>query len=283
MFKNIRGFTIIQIGVLLVGMLFYSTAVLWPLQVQTLYATDSIKIGLYSAASGLGGFAFGGLFGVASRIFPHLRWQFVFVMLTLTILCGAQASVTATSNVGSTCIVILVFAFVAGASVDSTAMIQVGVPHEYIGVASGILVCSRSVGGAIGATIYTTILQNKVKAEIPIKIGIPLAKAGLPPTTIAAVIEALASGNVASPALASLAPQLLFDAIEGLKQSYVSGFRLVYLVSIAFGLAATITVCFAADVDHLMTSKVDIKLDEGAHIKTHTNHDDGHVVNTDKA
>lgn len=277
-FRNARGFTIIQFGVLLVGMLFYSTAILWPLQVQTLYATNDINIGLYSSASGLGGMALGWLFGIASKKLPHIRWQLVIVMAALTLLSGCQAIVTPTSNVGSTCLVILVFGFVAGASVLSTAMIQLGVPHEFIGIASGILVCARTLGGAIGATIYETILQNKLTTNIPRLIAVPLAKAGVPLAEIPGVIEALTSGDTTSPALASLKPSVLYAAVQGLRLSYASAFRLVYLISIAFGIAATLVLCFTRDVDRLMTNKIEIKLDEGAHIKAHTDTSEGHII-----
>jgi hypothetical protein len=40
----------------------------------------------------------------------------------------------------------------------------------------------------------------------------------------------------------------------------------VYLVTIAFGVVGTVCAAFSTNVDKLMTSHVDIKLEEGAHV-----------------
>ena len=37
-------------------------------------------------------------------------------------------------------------------------MITLNVPHEYIGVAIGLVTTARAVGGSIGTTVYTVIL-----------------------------------------------------------------------------------------------------------------------------
>jgi hypothetical protein len=76
------------------GMLYYSSAVLWPLQVQILYATDPIIIGAYSGASGMGSIFFGPLFGlVFQRYARHGRWVFTSWVALVTITCGCQAIV----------------------------------------------------------------------------------------------------------------------------------------------------------------------------------------------
>jgi len=259
-------------------MLFYSSAVLWPLQIQTLYATNDITIGWYASAGGIGGTLFSPLFGWAQRKFGKSHIQLPVVVALMTVCCGAQAIVTPTSNVSSTALLPLIYAFISGASIIATAMVQLGVEHEFIGIASGMLVTTRSLGGAVATTIYVSILQNKVAGSLAKEVGIPLAKAGVPLESIPAIIEALAAGDTTSPALASISLAALGTAVEGLKQAYAHAFRIVYLVSIAFGVVGTIVVAFSANVDHLMIRKVDIKLDEGAHIHSHMDTGEGHVI-----
>lgn len=60
MFANMRGFTIVLVGVFLYGILYYASAVIWPVQVAALYATNQKDIGWYTMALGGGGF-FGGV------------------------------------------------------------------------------------------------------------------------------------------------------------------------------------------------------------------------------
>lgn len=200
----------------------------------------------------------------------------------MTAFCGAQAIVTPTSNISSTAIVILVYAFNSGASSISTAMIQLGVPHEFIGIASGVVVCARTTGGAVATTIYSSILANKLQSGLTKDVALPLAENGVSPTSVPAVIEVLLSGDATSAALTKLSPTALLAAIMGLKTAYADAFRLVYLVSIAFGVVATVIVAFCTDVDHLLTRKVDTKLEQGAHVRAHTDTGAGHIIHMDE-
>ena len=282
-FKNIRGFTVLQVATFLLGMLFYATAVLWPQQIQALYTQKDMEIGWYSSAGGMGGLAFSAFFGYAQKKFDHSHIQLPLYLGCLTLCSGAQAIVSPTSNIGSTVLVVFINAFVSAASIFAVSMVQVGVKHEYIGIASGVIVTARSLGGAVATTIYVTILQNKITSSLGPDVGIPLAEHGVPLASIPAVIEALATGDLTSPALASLSPTALLAAVAGLKQAYVTSFKLVYLVSIAFGVVGTVIVCFAKNIDSLMTETVDIKVEEGAHIKVVSDTGEGHIIhNTDE-
>ena len=92
------------------------------------------------------------------------------------------------------------------------------------------------------------------------------------------MIEALTNGDVTSPVLHELTPQLLGLAAEGIKEAFAHSFRVVYLVSIAFGVVGTVCVAFSSDVDHLMTKEVDIKLDEGTHVEGAVDTGEGHII-----
>lgn len=149
--------------------------------------------------------------------------------------------------------------------------------HEYIGVASALVTTARTVGGSVATAMYTSILRNKLAAFIPTYVAAPLAKVGVPPVAIPAVIHAL-STHTGVEALAALTPEQLEVGHYGMKQSFAHAFRVVYLVTIAFGVSATVAVAFTANVDHLMTKKVDIKLEEGPHIHGQVDTGDGHII-----
>lgn len=278
MFKNIRGLTVLLVAIFVLGMLYYSIAVLWPIQVQSLYATDSINIGWYSSVGGLAAFLTCPLIGYAQKWLQHSRWQLLFYTVLMTIFCACLATSTPETNVSSPVLVGLTFICVSGVNIIAVSMVQVGVHHVHIGVASGLAVTARSLGGAVATTIYLSILNNRVAANIPKDVAAPLAQEGVAPKLIPAVIEALTTGETTSPALAQVSPQALGTAIYGLKLSYASAFRLIYLVTIAFGVVSVVLVAFAADVDHLMTDHIDIKLNEGAHVRAVTDTGEGHVL-----
>lgn len=153
----------------------------------------------------------------------------------------------------------------SAALITSTTMIQLGVPHEYIGIATSMAITARSIGGVVGTAVYTSILQEKLIHYLPTDVAIPLFEAKAPLADIPLIMEALLTGNKAL--LLNIPLELVAVAEQGIKLAYSHAFRIVYLVTIAFGVMGTIFVAFSSSVDDKMTSQVDIKLHEGAHLK----------------
>ena len=92
--KNVRGFTVILGVVFLVGMLYYSSAILWPEQIQLLYATEPYTIGLYSIAFGLGGTLCGPIAGWLVGRYSRTRVLLVLFTVGTTIASGLMAIVS---------------------------------------------------------------------------------------------------------------------------------------------------------------------------------------------
>jgi hypothetical protein len=74
--RNFRGFSIVMGVTFMIGMLYYSTLILWPLQIQTFYATNSTTIGLYSMAFSLSGATTALIFGPCFERVNQARWIF---------------------------------------------------------------------------------------------------------------------------------------------------------------------------------------------------------------
>ena len=273
-----RGVSIILIAVYLYGMAYYASAVIWPEQVQALYTQDPLTVGWYGMAVGIGGAIFSPIAGWIFRGFRRSHIMLPIILALLTIVSGAMAVVSPGSAKASTALNVLLGGLVGSTSVITTAVVQVGVAHEYIGIATGLVTCARAVGGAVATTIYSTILESRFAANLVTDVALPLAQSGLNPAKIAAVVAALVAGNTTDPALSVLTPSMEVIAVTGIKTAWSHAFRVVYLVSIAFGVAGTIVVCFSANVDHLLSPRVDIKVDEGAHIHGHTDTGEGHII-----
>ena len=156
-------------------------------------------------------------------------------------------------------------------------IVQLNTRHEYLGVAAALTSLARNTGGAIGTTIYSSILANKVAANLSPDAAVPMAKAGIPLADIPGVLTALTTGQGLS-SLASLTQTQLGVAQLGVKWAYAHAFRTVWLSSLAFGIIGIITVSFVSDCAPLMTRNVEIKLEEGAHITAHTDTGEGHFV-----
>lgn len=216
--------------------------------------------------------------GQLFRKLGHTNITFSVSLLILTVLSGAQAIVSPTSHVASTVLVILNGAFIAGVSVETVTLVQFSTTHEFIGVATGIATAIRGIGGAVGQTVYLAILQNKLKANIPSMVALPLAKAGVAPATLPQLIEELLGGIYNSPLVAALTPAQILVASNGIKNAYASSFRLIYLVSIAFGAVAIIAACFTKNQAFRFTNTIAITLVEGAHVQVNTDTGEGHFL-----
>ena len=89
--RNFRGFTI-PIGVtFLVGMLYYSTLILWPEEIQVLFSNNTTTTGLYSMAVGLGGGVGAVLSGFLFKRINHGRLLLLAVVSAQTLCSGLQA------------------------------------------------------------------------------------------------------------------------------------------------------------------------------------------------
>lgn len=194
---------------------------------------------------------------------------------------GTHTHVGINTHIASTVLVVLTGAVVSGATVASNSMIQLAVPHQYLGVAMGLVITARNVGGSISSTVYTVILNNQLTEHLGTNVGMALAKAGLPLADIPGVVEALATGNATSPAFATASPTAILAGILALKLTYVHAFKIVYLVSIAFGIVGSLCALFSKNVGEYMTTQVDVKMSAGGHIGLHEAHTGGHVIDHD--
>jgi MFS family permease len=91
-FRKLRGVTVVLVGTFFYGMLYYSTAILWPQQIQALYTTDLVKIGWYASALGIAGITASPIFGfLMTKI--SAQYLFIFIILNGTIASGCMAIV----------------------------------------------------------------------------------------------------------------------------------------------------------------------------------------------
>lgn len=159
----------------------------------------------------------------------------------------------------------------------STVMIQVAVPHEYLGIATALAVTARNLGGSVGTVIYVSIFTDRLTANIPTYVAIPLAMAGVPVAELPGVVGAL-TGAAPPSLLAGLTPAQIEIGMAGVKQAFTHAFRIVYLSSIAFGVLGTVAVCFCNNVDEFMTKDVEIQLNEGGKFTGVTDTGEGHFI-----
>jgi hypothetical protein len=131
-------------------------------------------------------------------------------------------------------------------------------PDELLATIVSACISIRLVGGTIGYAVYFNVLQNILTEVMPVKVGLVALEAGLPFNQLKDLIIALTFQNTT--ALAEYSPAVLVAATEAVKDSYVEGFRMIYLVSIAFGGSAVIASLFLGDIREYMVDRIAVDI-----------------------
>jgi hypothetical protein len=165
----------------------------------------------------------------------------------------------------------------SGIVVGFTSYMQL-VPHRWLGASFQFDVFLRVIGSSAAGLCYSIILTNKLTELLPKDVAVPLAEAGVDPTVIPQVIQALMAGLTTSPVLANLKPEQVGVAALGLQKAFVSSFRIIYYATIALGVPCIGFVALSKSFDNLLTDQVDVKLVEGLHFNPETDTGEGPVV-----
>jgi hypothetical protein len=176
----------------------------------------------------------------------------------MTAFVGALASVT--PNTPTRGIVLTSFAAfgVGGLLLPAATMLTIISPDEVIATITAATVSIRLVGASVGYSVYFNVLENKLSQILAPNVATAAAEAGLPAAQIPAFLGAYLGGNTT--ALAGYSLAVLGAATEAYKDSYAQAFRMVYLVSISFGVAAIVCCLFLGDIRKYMTNRVAVDI-----------------------
>ncbi|KAI1614121.1 fungal trichothecene efflux pump [Exophiala viscosa] len=258
--SNVRA-VVVPLGVSFTGgMALTSTIVLWPQQIQRLFTTVPRTVGWYGLATNAAATAGLMLAGQTFATIRKTRYQYISVVVMMTVFLGTIATVDQHTPVRGIVLVSLASAMIGATNCMSILIVQLGARDEDIGLATGLVNSVRSAGGAVGVAIFSSLLADRVTSTWARDIGRTLLQAGLPATSLAAFLAALPLGNFGSVPGATSA--IIKLALEAQKSVYVNAFRLIYCVTVAFGGLAIIGALFVANVDDKLTNQVNVQLDQ---------------------
>ena len=133
-------------------MVWLALNVFWPIQINILFTTDEVTIGLLSCTTGIALTAGELIFAPFFRSIGHLKWQVVTASLITAVFCTAMAAVTyKTEKMG------IAFTILAGLAVGWIELVTIVItglvaPPNDIGVAQGFFSSTRQVFGTIAGT-----------------------------------------------------------------------------------------------------------------------------------
>lgn len=126
-----------------------------------------------------------------------------------------------------------------------------------IGVAGGMAGSIRAAICAVLEAIYTTVLSNRLTQTVSSEVPPALIDAGLPSSSVAAFLSAVAAGTAdAFASVPGITANIVAVGVHAYKVANSDAYRTVYLSTIAFSSLAMVLTLFAPNTEKYMTSKI---------------------------
>ncbi|KIX06628.1 uncharacterized protein Z518_04604 [Rhinocladiella mackenziei CBS 650.93] len=238
---------------------YYAGAILWPMQVYSLYAEGDLTYGGYlSSMPGLGQITGGVVFGWLVQKIGWQKYQVVGSFFAGSAFTTSLAAVTLNNKVAMAVCVFVGNLFLGWAEIvcllNATILIK---DQREIGSAGGLAVAIRTAISAIGTVVFSTVLTNRLTSTVPNMVGPAVVDAGLPQSSVPAFLQALQVGTAeAFSKVPGVTQSIIADGVLANKEAYVASFRTVYLVSITFAGLGVILSLFTPNMKWYLNDKV---------------------------
>jgi len=138
------------------------------------------------------------------------------------------------------------------------ALVQYTAPHAFLANATGLAFSARAIGGAFGSAVVNVIINSKLGKTLAPQVGAAAIGAGLPASSVPALMAAMASGSPAAlDAVPGISPTILDVAFDTSHNVYAAAYRLGWASIIPFVVLALVAVVCTKGVSELMTEKVE--------------------------
>jgi len=223
-----------------------------PQQINDVFTSNPITAGWYNVPSGFAVIIGGGILGGLVHRIKHVPLQLLVGNAIQTLACGMLAIITPDRIAGGLvlqCIANVPFGWIIVLSYVTAGL---HVPQRDLGLAFGLLGASRYLGGAVGSTIFNTILRNRVATSVPRRVTAAVVPLGYPASDVAKLIATLSSRVPAK--LAGVPKDVVAAATHAVRWGYSDAFQYVWYASIPFGVIACVVSLFVLDPSPYFTN-----------------------------
>ncbi|KAJ7118832.1 major facilitator superfamily domain-containing protein [Mycena epipterygia] len=134
------------------------------------------------------------------------------------------------------------------------ALTQFTAPHQFLSTATGLAFSARAIGGAFGSAILDAIINNKL-ASYDADVGAAAVAAGLPASSVPALLQGLTSGMLT--AVPGISGAIITAATDASHNAYARAYRFAWIPVIPFVLVAMVCIACLRGVEELMTEHVE--------------------------
>ncbi|KAF2792004.1 MFS general substrate transporter [Melanomma pulvis-pyrius CBS 109.77] len=187
---------------------------------------------------------------------PLVATFVIFLAATIGYACiepswdAAQIALTVLTGIGT-----------AGPLTLLVACVQFSAPHAFLSTATGLAFSARAIGGAFGSAVISAVINSRLTSHYATDVSSAAIAAGLPSSSIAALLKAMASGKGLA-SVPGVSPQILTAAWDASHWSYARAYRLGWWSVVPFVVLATVAVACMKGVKELMTEKVEATVEK---------------------
>ncbi|KAJ4343086.1 hypothetical protein N0V95_006783 [Ascochyta clinopodiicola] len=263
-FRDLRGFTCLEIISATYGVINIALFVMWPQQVTYIFGST---VGSWQESAWLSTTAAFGLWGGIVVLGPlmswigHIRYQILVSSVWMTAFLGAMASITVERKGMA-----IAFSFLAGwtigwGEVIAAIIVQYVVADEDLGVAFSVISASRTIFGSIFTAAFIAVYTNKVPGYLASIVPERVLAAGLPKSQLESLMTAAAAANqTALLAIEGMTPDLLRTTNIAVSDAYAKSYAYVYYFAVAIGMLAIAASACMRDFDKYLTDHVSRQL-----------------------
>lgn len=223
-----------------------------------LYTSDLTKGGLLCCITGIGTNTGQIISGALSKYLGHQKYQLIVSTISMGLFLGSAACATPYNQNTVTALLFLGCFCMGWTENNGLTISGIAIADQAeIGTAVGVGACLRSTVSTIASTIYTVILTNRLSTTIPNEVPPKLIAAGLPASSVASFLSAVAVGTPeAFSTVVGLTSEIEAVGIAAYKLASSHAYQTVFYSTIAFSALAILGACGAPSVDSYMTGKV---------------------------
>ncbi|CAN9097040.1 unnamed protein product [Alternaria alternata] len=263
-FRDMRGFTCLEVISATYGIINIALFVMWPQQVVYIFGST---VSSWEETAWLSMTAAFGLWGGIVILGPlmswigHIRYQILISSIWMTAFLGAMASITVEDKARA-----IAFSFLAGwtigwGEVIAAIVVQYVVSDQDLGVAFSVISASRTIFGSIFTAAFIAVYTNKVPGYLTSIVPQRVLEDGLPASSLSALMTAAATANqTALLEIDGMTPELLHTTNVAVSDAYSKSYAYVYYFAVAIGGLAIIASLCMRDFDEYLTGHVSRQL-----------------------
>jgi hypothetical protein len=268
-FRMVREFTILLVALFVSGMVFFAMVSLLPQATESVYDSDPIKLGVALIPNGVGQFIGGAVLPALVHKIKHIRAQIV-VALFIQTLFSALYAYGIIPHHKAAWVIFQFFGMMCFSWITLCSYVVVGlhVPHRDLGIASGLVGTFRNTGGSVGISIFNTIRNGVLSAQLVPRILKAAAANGFHGDADAteALVTAVSNNAKGIPGafakIQGATPALIHATSEAYKSAYGYAYQRVFFSTIPFGVLAIIAALFIKDASEYLTNHTAVNMEK---------------------